>query len=80
MTSLWTTGSNEGHHCVEDETFTWCSSRVTVSNQTRNGSDVIAKMANRNSTSDRCISMNFATSSFAFTNCDLEHQFICEVP
>jgi hypothetical protein len=79
LTSLWTTGSNEGEYCVEDETFSWCSTEVMFSNYDRNGTNFIKNITNKNSTSNRCLSMDFTTASLSLSSCDQKHQFVCEV-
>jgi hypothetical protein len=49
------------------------------SSHDRNGSTVVKNSTNKNSTSNRCLSMDFTSSSLNLSSCEQKYQFVCEV-
>jgi hypothetical protein len=79
MSGLWTSGSNEGAYCAEDETFAWCSTGAMFSAHNSNDTELMAHVNNRKSSTDRCLMLDVANSKLALSNCEQKVNLVCEV-
>jgi hypothetical protein len=77
QSTVWTSGSNEGGHCVEDTILSWCSD--TVTEYYGNNTQLMTKAANLSLITDRCVLMNFSTFSLSLANCASQQKYACEV-
>jgi hypothetical protein len=79
MTGLWTSGSNEGAYCAEDDTFAWCSTGAKFSAHNSNDVELITNINNRKSTTDRCLMLDLASAKLSMANCEQKQSLVCEV-
>jgi len=81
LTSIWTSGSNEGEFCDIEDKYSWCSINSLINQSDVNNTKYWSKMATANSTADRCLELITNDTQIGLHNayCNDKKPFMCEV-